>query len=161
MQKDRRTQDADQLAAELKKLSDAIVQRNFRAADEVRDAVGVVAFELQRTADRLKASGPALAALRDEATLQSHLALLEAKDKLMLLDDLVRRALDGAAKSPTFIGETARLKLALARMEATDLFEQKRRLLSEERRRIEAMTDAALNDIDAHLTALTTTKDRT
>lgn len=141
----------EQLAAELKKLSEAILFKNHRATDEVKDAVRVIVAELQRTADTLQKSGPALATLRDEATVQGHLALLEAKDKLTLLDDLVRTALDGAARSPTFIGETARLKLALARMDTADLFEEKRRLLKEERRRLEALTEAAMREIDERL----------
>lgn len=142
---------ADQLATELKKLSDEIKWRNHRAAIEVKEAVQVVAGELDRTADALRACGPALAALRDEATVKGHLALLEAKDKMTLLEDLVRRALRGAAESPTFIGETARLKLALAKLEATDLFEDKRRLLNDERRRVEAMTQATLRELDVRL----------
>ena len=144
----------EQLAGELKKLADAIVFKNHRATDEVKDAVRLIAGELQRTADTLQRSGPALATLRDEATVQGHLALLEARDRLTLLDDLVRTALDGAAKSPTFIGETARLKLSLARMDAADLFEEKRRMLQEERRRVEALTEVTLREIDDRLAAL-------
>jgi hypothetical protein len=136
------------------KLSDAVVWKNHRATQEVRDAVKIIAAELARTADTIRSCAPALATLRDQATVQGHLALLEAKDKLTLLDDLVRSALNGANESPTFIGETARLKLALARLNAADLFEEKRRLLTEESRRVEAMTDSTLNDIDARLAEL-------
>lgn len=142
------------LADELQKLSEAILWKNHRATQEVKDAVKIVAAELVRTAENLKDSAPALAAVRDEATVQGHLALLEAKDKLALLDDLVRNALQGAHMSPTFIGETARLKLALARMEAADLFEEKRRLLLEERRRVEAMNARALRELEARLSEI-------
>lgn len=145
---------AEQLAGELKKLSDAILFKNHKATDEVKDAVRVIANELERTAETIRKSGPALATLRDEATVQGHLALLEAKDKLTLLDQLVRTALDGAATSPTFIGETARLKLALARMDAADLFEEKRRLLKEESRRLETLTETTLREIDQHLAGI-------
>ena len=142
---------ADKVATDMKRLSDAVLWKNHRAPEELRVAVNMVANELFRTADAIQACGPALATLRDEATVQGHLALLEAKDKLALLDDLVRTALNGAQRSPSFIGETARLKLALARMDANDFFEQKRRLLTKERRRIESMTDAALKELDERL----------
>ena len=142
---------AEKLAKDLKKLSEAIVWKNHRATDEIKDAVKIVAAELVRAAETIKASGPALVALRDEASLQGHLGLLEARDKLALLEDLTRTALAGAAQSPTFIGETARLKLSLARMDAGDLFEEKRRALVEERRRLEVTTDSTLRDIDTRI----------
>lgn len=148
---------AEQLAGELKKLSDEIQWRNHRAAAEVKDAVRLVAGELERTAETLRAGGQGLAALHEEAKVQGHLALLEAKDKVGLLADLVRRALRGAEHSPTFIGETARLKLALARMDASDLFEAKRRLLKDERRRVEEMNDATLRDLAARLAEIAST----
>lgn len=151
---------AEKLAEELKKLSAAVLWKNHRATDEVKDAVRLVASELARTAETIRSCAPALATLRDETAVQGHLALLEAKDKLTLLDDLVRSALDGASESPTFIGETARLKLALARMDATDLFEEKRRLLTNESRRIEAMTDATMKDIESRLDELAAAVDR-
>src|SRR5687768_12910767 len=115
---DRRGRSAETLAGELKKLSQQILWRNHRAATELKDAVRVVARELEQTADALTASAPGVAM----ATVRGHLALLEAKDKLTLLEGLVRNALCGAAHSPTFIGETARLELALAKMAASDLF---------------------------------------
>jgi hypothetical protein len=146
---------AQQLGAELKKLSDEIRWRNHRAVAEVRDAVHVVAGELEQTAATLNASAPVLATLLDEATVQGHLALLEAQDRLTLLDELVRTALRGASSSPSFIGETARLKLALAKLEATDLFEEKRRLLKEERKKLEATTAQALKELDVRVEEIT------
>jgi hypothetical protein len=146
---------AQHIADELKKLSDEVLWKNHRASDEVKDAVKLVAAELARTAEALKRSAPGLAALRDEAAVQGHLAVLEARDKLMLLDDVVRNALQGATSSPTFIGETARMKLALARMDAADLFEEKRRLMLEERRRIQQLNVTALRDLEDRLADLT------
>lgn len=145
---------AEHIADELKKLSDAVLWKNHRATDEVKDAVKIVAAELARTAEALKRSAPGLAALRDDAAVQGHLAILEARDKLKLLDDLVRNALHGAHQSPTFIGETARLKLALARMDAADIFEEKRRLMLDERRRIQQMNITALKELEDRLTDL-------
>jgi hypothetical protein len=142
---------ANKLADDLKNLSDAILWKNHKATEELKDAVKIIAAELLRTADTIKASGPALATLKDEATVHGHLALLEARDKLALLEDLAKRALAGASHSPSFIGETARLKLALSRMEAADLFEEKRRALIEERRRLEVTTDATLRELDKRL----------
>ena len=142
---------AEKLAAELQRLRDEVLWQNHRAGSEVKDAVQVLATELERTADTLKACAPALDALRESAAVKAHLALLEATDKLALLEDLVRSALSGAARSPTFIGETARLKLALGRLEATDLFEDKRRALMEQRRRLAQSTDATLEELDERL----------
>jgi hypothetical protein len=150
-QNEQRQTSASTLADEIKKLSEAVRWKNHRAPHELRDAVDVVAAELAQTAETIKVSAAALATLRDEAAVQGHLALLEAKDKLHLLDDLVRSALSGAGESPTFIGDTARLKLSLARMDAADLFEEKRRLLTQERRRVEAMSDATMKEMRARL----------
>ena len=147
----------DKIVEELHKLSEELLARNHRAATEVREAVNMVASELVKTADKLKTSVPSPAALRDEVAVQAHLALLEAKDRLGLLEELVKRALAGAESSPTFIGETARMKLALARMEAADVFEEKRRLLREERRRFQTAADAALADLDARIIDLVDT----
>ncbi len=145
---------ARHIADGLKKLSDEVLWKNHRATEEVKDAVKIVAAELARTADALMRSVPGLATLKDEAEVQGHLAVLEARDKLTLLDELVRTALHGANASPTFIGETARLKLALARMDAADLFEEKRRLMLEERRRIQQMNVAALKGLEERLAEL-------
>lgn len=141
----------ERLAAELKKLSEALRWKNARASDEVKDAVHAIAQELERTAARLEESAPSLAALRDEATLQGHFAVLEAKDKLAVLEDAVRSALKGAGTSATFLGEAARMKLALARMDAADLFADKRRLLHEEHRRLARATDTTLHDLEKRL----------
>lgn len=149
--------DAERIALDLKKLSEAVLWKNSRATDEVKTAVKIVAGELARTADALQRSAAGLGALRDEATVQGHLAVLEARDRLKLLDELVRNALHGANESPTFIGETARLKLALARMDAADVFEEKRRLLLEERRRLQLMNLSALRDLQDRLAELTRT----
>ena len=137
------------IADELKRLGSEVLARNHKAASEVRDAVRLVAEELDRTAEKLKKTS--LAALRDEGAVQAHLALLEAKDRMLILDGLVKSALAGAAASPTFIGETARMKLALAKMDTVDLFEEKRRLLHEERRRFQTNTDAMLADLGDRL----------
>ena len=142
---------ADKIADELKRIGSELLVRNHRAGAEVRDAVRLVAEELDRTADKLRGSSSSLATLRDEGAVHAHLALLEAKDRLAILEELVKRALAGAASSPTFIGETARMKLALGKMEAADLFEEKRRLLREERRRLQLTTDAALLDLARRL----------
>lgn len=149
--------DAERIALDLKKLSDAVLWKNSSATDEVKTAVKIVAGELARTADALQRSAPELGALRDEAMVQGHLAVLEARDRLTLLDELVRDALRGANQSPTFIGETARLKLALARMDAADVFEEKRRLLLEERRRLHMMNLTALRELQDRLAELTRT----
>ena len=141
---------AEKLADALHKLSKQLLWRNYRASSEVKDAVGVVAAELERTAETLKACAPTLP---EQANVQSYLALLEAKDKLTLLDDMVRAALRGAEGSASFIGAAARLKLALAKLEATDLFEEKRRRLQHESRRAQAMTEATLKELEERLAA--------
>ena len=81
---------AERLADELKKLSEAVLWKNHSATYELKDAVKLIAAELSRTADTLRKAAPALEALRDEAAVQAHLALLGAKDRLTLLDDLNR-----------------------------------------------------------------------
>jgi len=144
----------NELAADLKKLGQLIALKNNRATHEVKDAIRALVGEVEKTADQLRQGAAALTTLRDEASVRGHLALLEAKDKLALLDDVVKTALAGVTHSSTFLGETARLKLALGRMEVADVFEEKRRLLHEERRRFELQTQKALFDINAHITDL-------
>ena len=149
--------DAQRVAARLTALRDELLLRSRAASPDVRDAIRTIADEIERAAESIRKAGPALATLRDEVAVQSHLAVLEAKDKVALIDDVARRALRGAPPSPTLIGETARLKLALARMDAVDLFEEKRRRLQDEQRRLEQTTDAALRDLEGRVSALLAT----
>ena len=61
-----RSRSPERLADELKKLSEAVLWKNHRATDELKDAVKLVAAELSRTADTLRQSAPALEALRED-----------------------------------------------------------------------------------------------
>lgn len=139
-----RARSADALA--LRQLSEGIKWRNARAIAEVRDAVRLVTDELEATAT----------ALADGAAdgVAEHVAVLEANDKLRLLDALVRRALDDASASATFIGDAARVQLSLARLAAADVFANKRRQLTEERRRVDAITSAAAEELASRIQQL-------
>lgn len=114
----------------LARLRDELIVRNHLAGMDIKEAVDSVALELDRWVARLDHSfSDATAAVVDEAQLQGHLALLEIRERLTAVEDVLRQGLHGAAKSQTFMQETARLHLTLARMEAEqDLSEQVKRL---------------------------------
>ena len=139
---------AEKLADAIEKLSHQVLWRNQRASSEVKDAVDIVVTELERMAKTLRSCAPSLQA---EPSGNGHLALLAAKDKMTLLDDMVRAALRGAAGSSSFIGEAARLKLALAKLGTADLFEEERKRFQQEARRVQAMTEAILKTLDEQL----------
>jgi sulfur transfer complex TusBCD TusB component (DsrH family) len=144
------------LASQLGRLRELLLVKNHKAPREIQEAVTLLAGELDVMATKLRRAAPVVGALPGEAAVQAHLALLEAKDKLTLLQDIVTRALQGAARSATFIGDVARVKVALGRMDATDLFEETRREWRAERERIENITQTAVRDLAERLSALTT-----
>ena len=144
----------ERIAGELMRIGTVLLVRNHSATEEVREAVKSVARELEATATLLRDAARLATSARDDGIVQSHLALLQAKDRIQVLEELVKRGLVGAATSATFIGETARVKLALARMDAVDLFEEKRLMLLEERRRFHIATEAALADVEARLSGM-------
>lgn len=70
--------------------------------------------------------------LSDEAELQAHLGLMEARDKLDTSKDVVDNYLESAAeKSKTLMGEVE-LKSKLAKMEAEDFWEERGPQLKED-----------------------------
>jgi hypothetical protein len=144
------------LADRVTQLAEDVLMKNHRASHDVREAVAILARELTATAEKLKGSVVVAIGARDEAALQAHLALLDAHDRLELMSEVVRIALAGAERSSTFLGETARVKLALARMDASDLLEEKRRLLREEQRRFEQRTEAAYRKVEERIHAMRT-----
>lgn len=143
---------ARRLADKLAQLSADVRARNADASDEVKAAAGVLADEIARIATAVRTLPSSL--LRGELAVQRHLALLEAKDRFAVIERIARTALAGAARSSTFFAETARMKLALAKLDASDVIEETRRRMKKKGHELEARGEAALSDLDDRVTDL-------
>jgi len=93
--------------------------------------------------------------LSDEAELQAHLGLMEARDKLDASKDVVDNYLESAAeKSKTLMGEVE-LKSKLAVMEAEDFWEERGPAIKEEFKQssesMMAMAESTADEIQKQL----------
>lgn len=70
--------------------------------------------------------------LSDEAELQAHLGLMEARDKLDASKDVVDNYLESATEKSVTLMEQIQLKSKLAQMEAEDFWEERGPKLQEE-----------------------------
>jgi len=85
---------------------------------------------LRREIDRLDevirdGSAKALSTLSDEHKLQAHLGLLEAKDRLSIIEPFTRSLASRIADRAHVAAETAALQIALANMDLHDFVEER------------------------------------
>lgn len=145
----------DAIKQQLARIRDELVVRNHLAGMEVKEAVEGVAKEVDKLSSRLgNELSDAVSSAAGEARVQGHLALLEVKDRMGVLEGVIRTALHGAAKSPTFLGETARLHLALARMDAEQALEEKMKELRRDANKLNVESAAVLKDLELKLERL-------
>ena len=143
--------DHEAIAARLLQLRDELVVKNHLASMEVKDAVRELGHELEKIAAVFTRG---VTTLSDDAKRRMHFGLLDANARFLEMETAVKAALAGAAHSAAVVVETARVKSALARMDAQDAVEARRKELKDELRHLEARGDEALRNLDARLTAL-------
>lgn len=128
------------------KLKSAI-KRSMNELEKLEDKLEDWADDLPDDTDELRASMKNVMAkmrgklsesighggkLSEEAELQAHLGLMEARDKLAISKDVVDNYLESATeKSQTLMGEVE-LKAKLAKMEAEDFWEERGPQMKEE-----------------------------
>ncbi len=128
------------------KLKDAI-KRSLKELDDLEDKLEDWVDDLPDDTDEIRASMKSAmkkmhakltdsvghgGKLSDEAELQAHLGLMEARDKLDASKDVVDNYLESAAEKSTTLMEELQLKSKLAQMEAEDFWEERGPKLQEE-----------------------------
>jgi hypothetical protein len=115
--------------------------------------------ELDRVAAGVKDAGTqALRGAVDETAVQLHLGVLEAKERLALIDPFLRKVLHRAERAKSDIKDfaaPAKLHLALARMEIADAIDARRRRAHEELATLDRATEHALDELVAHIDKIT------
>jgi hypothetical protein len=139
----------------LRQLRDELVVRNHLAGMDVKDAVHELTKELDHLASVFsRRVEVAVARLPEEAAIKTYLALFDANTRMLEIEKAVKAALAGAAHSATVLTETARMKAALARLDAKDAVEARRAQLRTKLHEMEARGSQALTDIEARLAKL-------
>ena len=145
----------DNLKQYLSRIRDELVVRNHLAGMDVKEAVDGVAKEIDKLSAKVSRDfSEATASVAGEARVQGHLALMEMKDRMGVLEDVVRKGLQGAAKSPAFLSDTARLHLAFARMDAEQAVEEKVKELRRDSHKLNTESAALLKDLEFKLERL-------
>lgn len=142
----------DALKGYFTRLRDELVVRNHLAGMEVKDAVAGLAQELDKLSAKItKDLAESVASASDEARVQGHLGVLELKERIELLEGAVKKGLQGASKQPTFLAETARLHLALARMDAQQAIEERTKELRRDSQKLKGESAVMLKDLELKL----------
>lgn len=121
------------------KLKD-VIKRSLKELDELEDKLEDWVDDLPDDTDEIRASLKGMmrkmhvkltesvghgGKLSDEAELQAHLGLMEARDKLDTSKDLVDNYLESATEKSKKLMEQMELKSKLAQMEAEDFWEER------------------------------------
>jgi len=109
--------------------------------DEIRSAMKSVMSKINGKLSESIGHGGKLS---DEAELQAHLGLMEARDKLDSSKELIDNYLESATEKSKTLMEQAEVKSKLAQMEAEDFWEERGPKLKEEfKQSSETMLDLA------------------
>lgn len=143
------------IAERLLRLRDEVIVRNHLAGMEVKSAV----HELGRELDKLAASfsrgvETVTKSAPHDARLRMYIALADSNARFLEMESAIKAALAGAARSATVVAETARLKAALARMDAESSLETRRQELTREMHLLEQLSGALLKELGHRLSKL-------
>lgn len=143
------------LAQRFLRLRDELIVRNHLAGMEAKSAVHELAREMEKLASSFSRSfDMAVEEVPNDLRLRWYMALLDSNTRFLEMEAAVKSALAGAAHSATVVAEVARVKAALARMDAHSAMETRRAALKKELHDVEARSAKVLKDIEARLTRL-------
>jgi len=143
------------IVARLMTLRDELIVRNHLATMEVKEAVHALSAEVERTAHAISARvGSVAAELSHEGKLRFYVALFDNDARLLEMEAAIKSALAGAMRSARFVAETARMKTALARMDAADAMEERRKALGAQLHLLEERSVRVIDDIEKRLESL-------
>lgn len=135
--------------------------KSFLRGTDVRIGIErALVRELDTIQSRLKdASRTQMQGVVDELRLLIHLGVLDARERLTLVEPFIRRVLGRMERTKRELTDTAaptaKLQLELARMEAADVVAARRRRAHDELRTVERATEHVLDDIIARIDELT------